>query len=263
MTTGTIELLLATIALLALSIAVIIVFYSSALRKQQALQIKLRHIDENHAGEIETVHKEIYLQTLDEVSKDLHDNFGHILSLINMNLAMVLPQTSGSKEIYDTIAETKNLNRQLITDLKDMTKSLSRNYRRNFDLIAGMENEINRLNKSGLLIAQMTVQGIPVKADYKTELIVFRMFQEMLNNIIAHAKAGNCRVELEYFPTFFQLNISDDGLGFNYEEYLSSKTIRKGLGLKNMENRCALLGATFSMSSQPGKGTSISIKIRF
>lgn len=89
-------------------------------------------------------------------------------------------------------------------------------------------------------------------------MVIFRIVQEALHNAIKHSIAKNIEVSLEYAEETFCLTISDDGVGFNPATLQSAET---GIGLKNMQNRAALIGADFKLHSKPGEGTRITIEI--
>jgi signal transduction histidine kinase len=79
-----------------------------------------------------------------------------------------------------------------------------------------------------------------------------------LHNALKHAKAKNISVKLQYQPVHFMIMISDDGEGFEPAALEAADT---GIGLKNMKDRSALIGAKFLISSSPGNGTFISVEI--
>jgi signal transduction histidine kinase len=87
------------------------------------------------------------------------------------------------------------------------------------------------------------------------------MFQEMLNNILKHSKAKQITVRITYLEDDnFSLEVEDNGQGFNVTEKQQSVSSSKGVGLKSMFNRAHLIGATFNISSEVGKGTRILVK---
>jgi signal transduction histidine kinase len=85
--------------------------------------------------------------------------------------------------------------------------------------------------------------------------------QESLNNIIKHAGAQHISVILHYLAGSMNLSIQDDGEGFDKVALQDNTTRDKGTGLRNMQNRAQLIGATFNISSQPGKGTLIQVSL--
>ncbi len=92
----------------------------------------------------------------------------------------------------------------------------------------------------------------------QNEMVLFRIVQESLNNILKHSKAKNIHIEMHYGHELFKLAINDDGEGFDALQLDATQT---GIGLNNMKNRASLIGALFSIESAPGKGTNVFIQL--
>ena len=90
-------------------------------------------------------------------------------------------------------------------------------------------------------------------------MVLFRIVQECLNNSVKHSAAKNIEIELLYRPGSLILQVSDDGKGFSPGLNHPSKN---GLGLKNMYNRAALIGAVFSLHSATDNGTTINVELK-
>ena len=100
--------------------------------------------------------------------------------------------------------------------------------------------------------------------DYgKIELVLFRVVQEAIINVAKHADSENVYVSLEFGDSGIEVEIEDDGKGFDLEEVLEAarKGTYLGLGILGMEERIALLDGTFSVWSEPGKGTRIRVSV--
>jgi signal transduction histidine kinase len=104
----------------------------------------------------------------------------------------------------------------------------------------------------------MIVEGSMFRLQKQNELILFRIVQETLNNILKHANAKSINVNINY-STAFTLIIKDDGKGVDLKPLSEEKNNNFGLGIRNMHSRAKLIGADFSLTSQPGKGTEVKI----
>jgi signal transduction histidine kinase len=113
---------------------------------------------------------------------------------------------------------------------------------------------IRRLNRFKV---EFAVTGNPVYFDSQNELILFRIAQEALNNIIKHAEAQNIYVRVSFNATEIKLSIQDNGKGFPYKE--TEKIMQKNMkaGLTNMQVRSKLISGQMKIQSEPGKGTTI------
>jgi signal transduction histidine kinase len=198
---------------------------------------------------------EMQEQTLEYISREIHDNITQVLSFVKLNLAM-----SGNISIEDRqsrINESRELISQTITDLRDLSKSLSFDHIISLGLVQTIEMEVERINKSKLINVSFSVDGEGYSLGEQRELVLFRIFQEALNNALKHAGAKHFKIVLQYHSDLFNLTLKDDGSGFS-SETLDNKS---GSGLRNMENRAALIGGIAKIDSSPGKGCSVTVTL--
>jgi signal transduction histidine kinase len=201
---------------------------------------------------------EIQEQTLDHIAKELHANVSHLVSLININLAELLPQTPDMRE---EVLETKSLVRQLMSELKALSASLNTDHIMHIGLIRALENELNRLAKIKKYQINLNKTGEEFRLSPEHEIILFRLSQEVLNNIISYAKASVITIVITYSATSMTLQISDDGTGFDVGKALEQNDEKASTGLLNMSKRAKLIKADFHISSTEGKGTTITLVI--
>ncbi|RFZ81429.1 sensor histidine kinase [Mucilaginibacter terrenus] len=197
---------------------------------------------------------EMQEQTLNYVSREIHDNITQVLSFVKMNLA--INGNLSDEDKSRKVDESRKLVSQAITDLRDLSKSLSFEHIAELGLVKTISIEADRLNKSGLMEATLTVEGSPVSLGDQRELVIFRIFQEALNNSLKHSGARQLKIGLQYSEHLFNLTIADDGAGFTVDTFKDG-----GSGLRNMQNRAALIGGAAQISSAPGEGCCITITI--
>lgn len=202
---------------------------------------------------------EIQEQTLDHIAKELHANFSHIISLININLAELLPQTP--TEQRENVLETKSLAKQLLSELKALSASLNTDHIMHIGFTRALENELNRLEKARKCKVIVTRTGEEFRLKPEDEIILFRLCQEVLNNIVKYASATEVTARIIYAPDQLILQISDNGIGFDYELMESLRAEKESTGILNIEKRAALIHAEILISSKPGAGTSVKITI--
>jgi two-component system NarL family sensor kinase len=200
---------------------------------------------------------EIQEQTLQNISQEIHDNIGQVLSLTKLNLGtMDINQPAALQQKID---DSKILIGKVIQDLRDLSKSLNTDYVKDMGLLQAVEYELEMIRKSGEYQTIINVNGLPFKAEAQKELIIFRIVQEIINNIIKHAKATEILFQADYHPTGIHLTITDNGAGFDLTPLNRTENGKFGLGLRNMNKRAQLIGATFTITSTIGVGTSVSI----
>jgi len=196
---------------------------------------------------------EVQEQTLSYVSTEIHDNITQVLSFVKLTLGNIA--LSVEEEKKGKVIETRELVAQSITDLRDLSKSLSFEHIASQGLIRTIEKEVERINKSGLIEVSLSQDGNSYSLGEQRELVLFRIFQETLNNTLKHAGAKHLKIMLQYHTDLFILMLEDDGSGFSAETFEN----KSGSGLRNIENRAALIGGTATIDSSPGKGCNIKV----
>lgn len=191
--------------------------------------------------------------TFQFISREIHDNIGQKLSLAKLHLNNLVnnssfEDTSMMNEIVQILSESLN-------DLRDLSRSMSSEFIANNGLIKTIENEISQLNKSEQHNFKLTITGNSIFLKQEKDVFIFRIVQESLANIIKHAEATQIHISLYYAKKYLQVEIADNGVGFNPSEKLDSN------GIKNITSRARLLDGVAEFISVPGKGTIVKVKI--
>lgn len=247
--------ILSTTALFACITGFIIYFVVLYRNKQLKNKKEQEQLQADFHQELLKTQIEMQEQTLEHISREIHDNITQVLSFVKLNLAM-----SGNisiEEKQSRINESRELISQTITDLRDLSKSLSFDHIISLGLVQTIEMEVERINKSKLINVSLSLEGKDYSLGEQRELVLFRIFQEALNNALKHAGAKHFKIILQYHSDLFNLTLKDDGSGFS-SETLDNKS---GSGLKNMENRAALIGGIAKIDSSPGKGCSVTVTL--
>lgn len=196
---------------------------------------------------------EIREETLQHIGRELHDNLGQIASLIKINLNTIrLEDTAKASE---KINDTRELVRQLIVDLKSLSVSMNSDRVGQIGIQKALEDEIEKLKKTEQFqvefVSEGSVSGLPAP----TSIILYRMTQEVINNIIKHSSASRVKVAFLSTENLIKLVISDNGVGFD-QTYPGN-----GTGMLNLKSRAALINATLDIQSTRGGGTTVSIDL--
>lgn len=182
--------------------------------------------------------------TMRQISQEIHDNVGQILSLVNLHL-QTLP-TSDLKKLEDTTV----LVNKAITDLRILSKSLHPENLARQGMAELVRREFLELEKTGQFKTSLELkEEIELPAD--KVIVMYRMLQEVLNNIIKHSGAENISAEISRR----QMVIADDGKGFNIDAPVA------GIGLLNLQQRANAIGASMSIQSELGKGTIVTFNV--
>jgi signal transduction histidine kinase len=218
------------------------------IQEQQALQSAFKQ-------EMLKAQIEMQEQTLLHISREIHDNITQVLSFVKLNLALINKAEGEQKQAK--VNESRELVSRAITDLRDLSKSLSFEHIVQHGLLKTIEAETNRINKTGIIQVELLTEGKSFSLGEQRELVLFRIFQEALNNTLKHSGAKHLNIRLQYIPEMFNLTLADDGGGFPADLINTSM----GSGLRNIENRAALIGAKAKIESSPGQGCSIKISL--
>jgi PAS domain S-box-containing protein len=188
-----------------------------------------------------------------EIAYELHDNVNQILTTCKILLESEIKNQGGSVFVKNSYRYLQNA----IDEIRNLTHRLNPTQLEDMGLQESLEEMLRRLNIAGKFEVQLTIND-PValkEIDFHISLSLFRIVQEQLNNIIKHADASLVRISIDLSKQFIDMEISDNGKGFNPKEAI------KGLGLANIRNRAEFHRGIAHVSSTPGEGCVLSVYI--
>lgn len=202
---------------------------------------------------------EIREQTMQTIGADLHDNIGQLLSLTSLTLNSV--NLDDAKKAQQKINSALELTVRSIKEMRMLGKLLQGEQLISLGLGEAIRQEINWIERSGQYAISYDIEGEePVQRNPDKDLIIFRILQEILNNIIKHSKASEISIKLGYSEEGIGLQVIDNGTGFNINQLPDDQ---KGMGLMNIQKRAEIFGGDVFIQSQPGEGTCVDIFIPY
>ena len=195
---------------------------------------------------------EMQEHTSNMISAEIHDNVGQILSLAKVQLNLI---DQGETLDRTLLADAKESVSKAMTDLRDIAKSLNSERIKLSSLQEITELELQRVNRLGLMITSLKTNGETKNLQEQKKLIIFRIIQEGLQNIIKHSKAKKIKICFHYEKDILRIEVADNGTGF--DKTLLEK--KEGLGLQNIISRALVIGGEANINSVPGQGTVITI----
>ncbi len=198
---------------------------------------------------------EIQEEVFDAISREIHDNVGQLLSLVKVQLNILKQNRIMNPALLDEIKT--NLG-QVMTDLRNMARNLNADHLLQLTLAEAVQQILHRIESSGVVAVQLLVSGKETPVSEQKKVIVFRIIQECIQNILKHAQATQVVIRLEFGEDFVWISIQDDGVGFD-----TADIAHKGLGLQNIRKRAMLTGGTAAIESILGKGTNIILNIPY
>jgi len=202
---------------------------------------------------------EVQEQTRLYIAEELHDNAGALSSLIKINLNL-LSQTADETKKAELLAECKQLTKTLIADLKQLAIGLNTNVIKQQGLVSALQSETERLEKLQLFAVRFSVAGEERNFPDDKQLILYRICQELLHNIVKHAQPTQVDLSITFKNDELRISLTDDGIGFDTGE--AAKKIEAS-GLTNLHHRAGLIGGSLDLDSRPGQGTSCTIHLPY
>jgi len=193
------------------------------------------------------------------VARELHDSIGGSLAAIKFGL-----EEAAGQAVQETVCGSALLG-TLISHLADTikeTKRISANLRPlsidDLGLLATIEwytRQFSQRYENIRLVRQIEVEEHDVPEDIK--IVIYRVMQESLTNAARHSKADTINIRLKKDADSLELEVEDNGCGFNPHETLESSDGLSGYGLRGMQERVEICGGSISIHSRPGAGTHI------
>ena len=255
------QTILASIFLFLLLAGFIITILFLYQKKQTAYLKELESIKLESEKVLLNTQIEIQEQTLQHISREIHDHICLNLTLAKLNL--VTFNFREHERDVERINSSINLLSKSIHELSDMSHSMNPAFIEDFGLIKTLELEVEKLRKPGLLNVSMTLEGNSVFLNSQTELVIFRIIQEAFNNVLKHAAAKNLLLKLNYNENHMEASIHDDGVGFSAELQCFNGEVKHQSGLVNMKKRVKLINGTCKITSEVGNGTTIHLSIPY
>lgn len=234
------------------SVCVIMVFlFIIFQKKKNVLLIQQVESKQQYEQEIAESQVEIREQTLRNISWELHDNIGQLLTLAKIQLQSVSDNPESSKELNDNLSN-------ILTEVRALSKIINPDFITNIKLNQAVQLEIDRFNRLNYIDANLSIIGDYIDLDPKAEIIIFRILQEFFSNTIKHSKASKLEVIMNYMENNLLISVKDNGIGFDM-----TKNSSDGIGLINMKRRGALINTEVAIESEENKGTQLKISHNF
>jgi signal transduction histidine kinase len=244
------SVLLASLFVLLLMVAVFMLFRIYLKRKNKLILERERMAIEFEQTLLQSK-LEIQEATFTYISRELHDNVGQALSLVSINLnTLNAPNQDEKLRMMDDILG------KAMTDLRNLSHSLDADYIRKNGWTEPVMKLLDQLNRTGRYTTEITIDEELPALGSDRPIILFRMIQEIINNIIKHAAADKIIFAAKNNRDKLVITICDNGKGFDRE------SIPEGAGLSNLEKRSKMIHADFLIDSAPANGTKVTISIK-
>jgi signal transduction histidine kinase len=254
------EDIILTIVLSTLMILLFAVVVVIAIVKYRSKQKEFLQRENTIKTELVKILLEAKEQTLEGIAERIHVDIQQTLSLAKLNLSKVL-MSSDKVDIYK-IKQSKELITQTIQEIKSLSKEFDPKYITGHTLEENIARQLERVEKRTNLKTVFNTSEKEISLNNEKQIFIYRIIQEAINNILAHAEATQIKINLKNNIGNFMLTIEDNGKGFDPRSLYDSKNNHSnGMGLTNMRSRTQLMNGIFTIENCENRGIKIMLKI--
>ncbi|ANF50128.1 two-component sensor histidine kinase [Chryseobacterium glaciei] len=240
-----------------LFVAAIMVYIRKYKQRKKEYLTEIEIKNEIHQKELLATQLEIQQATMQQIGRELHDNIGQKLTLVSLYTQQLLYENK-VPEVSERIEQVSQIINQSLQDLRSLSKTLTDDNISQKEIVTLIQEEVDNTNSFKKCKVNFQHNFENLDLDFVQKNMLLRITQEFIQNSIKHAKCKNIFINLNTSDeSFWELNIKDDGLGFD-----RSKITSNGIGLTNMKNRAEIIGADFSLESQKNLGTTLNIILK-
>lgn len=190
------------------------------------------------------------------LAKDLHDGLGGLLSGVKFSLRNMKDNLIVTPENMAVFERSLDMLDTSIQELRRVAHNMMPEMLTKFGLDEALKEYCNAINATNLLLVKYQSIGMDVRLEKSTEIIIYRIIQELVNNIMKHAAAKEAIVQLIQEDTRLNIIVEDDGKGFDTALLKDNK----GAGLTSIQSRVDYLKGQLDIHSEAGKGTLVNIE---
>ncbi|MEN2399417.1 ATP-binding protein [Flavobacterium sp. MC2016-06] len=194
---------------------------------------------------------EIKDQTLSEISKELHDNIGQIVSvgIMQLNMYIQSKKAVGTNELNDL----KNVLAKSLDEIRILSRIINKDNLLQTNFIEAIKQDLERIKKVKHIQYNYNFTGEIPNITEEHDLFIYRIFQEALHNSLKHSHSDLYEVKITTTDALFTLSMKDFGIGYD------TKKSSSGSGLNNMKLRAKLIGAKLIIESNEA-GTNVTLE---
>jgi two-component system NarL family sensor kinase len=244
-------MLIGTMGMLTLAIG-IIVFVIFHQRKVIRYQLRMKQLEAEKQQTLLDASIRFQEEERQRIAADLHDDAGPLLATARLYLNENLVNLEKAQQLQNIIS-AKQIIDDAISLIRNISHSLMPPTLKNFGLESASSDLFQKINGSGIINATARFHDYRDRLKVEQELLVFRIIQELVNNVLKHSSAGfihltqNANTENMYF------RIHHDGRGIVQSDFQRLNKSSQGLGLKNIASRIAVLNGSILFEIDPSQ----------
>ncbi|HEX5152375.1 MAG TPA: two-component regulator propeller domain-containing protein [Parafilimonas sp.] len=219
---------------------------------------RIRALSKNQAAQIKAI-----VATQEEerkrIARDLHDDVGTKLSTLKLFLSSLHEKATNTnnEQIRSLTESSEQFITEAMKDVRQLLLNLSPTVLEEFGYTTAVEGLVNKINGTNQIRFDLVIFGIDNRLQKDYELALYRITQELINNVLKHAEAKHVSLQIGRRDEKIILMMEDDGKGFDVHAH------KTGYGLQNLDARSKLMHGMMTLDSHLGKGTSVLIEIPY
>jgi signal transduction histidine kinase len=193
--------------------------------------------------------------TLRHISRELHDEFGQVLTAIGSILGRAGKHAPEGSPLREELKEVQEIAQSTLNNIRTLSQALHPVLLEETGLESTLDWFISEVGRQTGLALHYEKTGEPFAVETSAGVHIYRVLQEALNNVSRHSGASDAWIRLKYSPDSLELEVEDRGKGF------VSEKMQRGIGLVAMRERAELIGGTLAISPHPQGGTTVRLQI--
>jgi signal transduction histidine kinase/ligand-binding sensor domain-containing protein len=194
------------------------------------------------------------------IAAELHDSLGQNLLIIK-NRALIGLDRPDIDTLINQMNDISELTSHTINEVREISYNLRPYQLDRLGLKEAIDSIIDRITRTSSIACSVSIEALDRKFPKDTEINLYRIVQELLNNIVKHSQADRITVNAVDSDGELKLTVADNGKGFDLEHIKSDPHNGQGFGLTGMTERVKIMNGTIDIHSSPGAGTKVTITI--
>ena len=244
---------MALISLLIMGSIIVVYLYKRNQNKQiQQFNAQLIAQKENHLRAVVDAQED----ERKRIAKDLHDSIGQTLAGVKLGLSSLKNNTEIGDELQGKLSELANVVDHTAQEIRSISHQMMPRMLQEDGLVPAISDMLEKTFRYSSIQYAFEHFGLDLRLNEKVEISIFRIVQELINNIVKHSGADHVNVQLLKNANVLILLVEDNGKGFDMNNGSD-----KGIGLLNITSRVKTIHGEFNLEPSPGSGTLATIRI--
>lgn len=195
------------------------------------------------------------------IAAELHDGLQQSLSIIANRANLALDKRADPERAFDQVSEIAATASDALKEVREIAYNLRPVELDRLGLTKALRAMVKKVSASSGISISGSIDDIDHSFSTESEINLYRIVQESVNNIVKHSVATEAGVEIKRSASGLMITIHDNGKGFNADPFSADGLRHAGFGLMGITERARMMGGKYSIQSVPGAGTTINIQI--